>query len=77
MNPAQLIKARKIIGLSQAGLAAALDMSIRQISGMETGARPISKVVELALQALAHNATGTHLHQPRKPVGAKREKGKQ
>jgi transcriptional regulator with XRE-family HTH domain len=52
MTPAQLIQTRKALGLSQAQLAKALDISIRQISGMETGQRDISKVIELAIKQL-------------------------
>ena len=52
MTPAQLVKARKDMALSQTRLAKMLDLSVRHISGMETGERNITRLVELAVKAL-------------------------
>lgn len=52
MNKDQLIKRRKALGYTQVTLAKALDLSLRQIGGMETGEREISKVMELAMKSL-------------------------
>jgi transcriptional regulator with XRE-family HTH domain len=66
LTSAQFIKARQALGLSQAKLAKALDLSVRTVSGIETGERKVSKVVELAMAALGAAApnldTPTHRH---------------
>ena len=53
MTPAQFTKRRNSLGLSQAQLAEALVMSVRQVSRYETGEHPVPKVIELAMWALA------------------------
>jgi len=45
---------RMSLGLSQTELAELLDVKPNTISRYETGALPISKVVELALEAIEH-----------------------
>lgn len=65
MTPAEFIKARQSIGLSQAQLAKALDLSIRSVSRYETGDNAIRRVVELAMWALVkQNKSGAKVAYP-------------
>jgi len=58
MTPSQLLAARKRLGLSQAGLAEALDYKDPvSISRMERGVSPISRVTEYAVKHLLSEET--------------------
>lgn len=48
--------ARKLLGMSQSGLANELGWSVKQVSNLETGARPIQKQTELAIECLLRRA---------------------
>ena len=52
MTPAQLKAHRRRLGLTQAALAKALGVTLSAVEKWEGGQRPISRVVELALEAL-------------------------
>lgn len=59
MNAAEFLKARERLGMTQAQLAAALEISTRTIKAYEAGAwsdgsrAPVPRVVVLALEALS------------------------
>jgi transcriptional regulator with XRE-family HTH domain len=52
MNSAEFTNARKSKNHTQASLSKAIGLSIRQISRIETGVAPVSRVVEIALNSL-------------------------
>jgi transcriptional regulator with XRE-family HTH domain len=52
MDGKQLMKLRKLAGLSQTKLAKEINISVRTISRYETGELPVPKAVELALRYL-------------------------
>ena len=52
MTPADFTAARKSLGLTQAGLAAALDVSKRTVEALEAGTVAKPRVYWLAMQAL-------------------------
>lgn len=52
MSPAQMTKIRGKLGLSQSGLAKALDCSERFILYRESGVRPIDLMLQNALENL-------------------------
>lgn len=56
MTARQLKAARRRMGISQANLAAALDLHVRTISKWERGVQPIPKAVGLAIKWLEHTA---------------------
>jgi transcriptional regulator with XRE-family HTH domain len=58
MTPAQLRDARESLGLSQQGLAEALDVHRVTVARWETGQDTIPRLVTLAMEALAHQARG-------------------
>jgi transcriptional regulator with XRE-family HTH domain len=45
-----------MLGFSQSGLAKALGISSKQISNLETGARPVQQQTELAIECLLRRA---------------------
>jgi transcriptional regulator with XRE-family HTH domain len=53
MTPAKLIAWRHSLGLTQAGAADALGLSLRQYARLEGGDSPISRVIELATRQVA------------------------
>jgi transcriptional regulator with XRE-family HTH domain len=52
LKPAELLAIRRALGLSQVELARKLEISARAVSRYETGARRITKVLELAVRYL-------------------------
>lgn len=52
MTSRELKIARAVLGLTQAELAEILEIATNSISRYETGAQPIPKTVELAIEAL-------------------------
>ena len=51
-----VLEARKLLGLSQSQLAKELDWSIKQVSNIETRARPVQKQTDLAIERLLRRA---------------------
>jgi transcriptional regulator with XRE-family HTH domain len=45
-----------MLGLSQSGLANELGWSVKQVSNLETGARPVQQQTELAIECLLRRA---------------------
>lgn len=57
MTPSELKKARQLLGLSQKELGESLGWSgAKQISNLETGARPITEQTALAVECLLRRA---------------------
>lgn len=56
MTSLQLKKARQLLGFSQSQLAKQLGWSVKQVSNLETNARPIQNQTELAIECLLRRA---------------------
>jgi DNA-binding transcriptional regulator YiaG len=54
MTPKDVTRTREQLGLSKEHLAAALGVTVRTVYYWEHGERPVTRVVELALEALRY-----------------------
>lgn len=58
MSPAEFVALRERMGLTQAALARALELDVRQIQRLEAADSPIRRIHVLALERLAQQLRG-------------------